>query len=62
MKYYLQLISLIFITGFFIVGCDDGTAENQGEKIDEAMNNVGNDIEDACEKVKEGVNAKDTDC
>lgn len=62
MKNYLQLISLIFITGFFIVACDDGTAENQGEKIDETMNNIGNDIEDACENAKEGVNADDTDC
>jgi hypothetical protein len=28
----------------------------------DAANDVGNAIEDACEEVKEGVDAEDTDC
>lgn len=45
-----------------LTGCDDNTAENAGEKIDNAVRDTGNRVEDACEDIKESVNAKDTDC
>lgn len=46
-----------------LAGCNnDGPAENAGEKIDNTMNEMGNKIEDACEKAKEGVKMDDPDC
>ena len=42
--------------------CSDNKAEDAGEKIDEVMTDTGNAIEDACEEVKEGVKADDTNC
>jgi hypothetical protein len=46
----------------FIMGCEDNNAEEAGERIDEAVTDVQNKVEDACENVKEGVNAKETNC
>ncbi|MEI8641899.1 hypothetical protein P4S68_15575 [Pseudoalteromonas sp. Hal099] len=37
-------------------------AEEAGERIDEAVTDVQNSVEDACENVKEGVNAEETNC
>lgn len=42
--------------------CSDGPAEDAGEEFDKTVTDVGNTIEDACEDVKEGVEAKDEDC
>lgn len=56
-----MLITLMMLSGT-LVGCDKGPMEKAGEKADEAVTDVGNAVEDTCEKVKEGVNAKDTDC
>ena len=36
--------------------------ERAGEEIDNAANDAGNAIEDACEEAKEGMGADDTDC
>ena len=48
---------------FSVVGCEQkGPAEKAGEKVDEAITDTGNAIEDACEDVKEGMGAKDEDC
>ncbi|WP_100656441.1 hypothetical protein [Alteromonas flava] len=47
---------------FFLSACGDDTAEETGEKIDEVITDAGNAVEDACENVKEGVKAEDTDC
>ena len=47
---------------FFIMGCEDNHAEEAGERIDEAVTDVQNKVEDACEEVKEGVNAEETNC
>ena len=40
----------------------EGPAERAGESVDNTMTDMGNSVEDACEDVKEGVGAKDTDC
>lgn len=53
---------VISLAAFGIAACEDGAAENAGETIDEAIHDAGNEIEDACEDIKDGVNAKDTDC
>ena len=50
------------MTAVFGLAACDGEAENAGEKIDEMATDAGNAIEDACEDVKEGVKAEDTDC
>lgn len=54
--------AIALFAGFFIMGCEPGPAEKAGESIDEAATDVGNKIEDACEDVKEGVNADDKNC
>ncbi|MGI1945541.1 hypothetical protein [Shewanella glacialipiscicola] len=59
------LMSTAALTLFLALGlsaCSDNNAESAGEKIDEAITDAGNAIEDACEDVKEGVNAKDKKC
>lgn len=60
---YLSMIAITMIM-FVSAGCEmnDGGAEKMGENIDNAITDTGNAIEDACENVKEGVNAKDQDC
>ena len=45
-----------------LVACGDGPAEDAGEKVDEAITDAGNAIEDTCEDVKESTGAKDDDC
>ena len=37
-------------------------ADDAGDKFGDMKKDAGNAIEDACEKVKEGVNAEDKDC
>ncbi|MBB1294808.1 hypothetical protein H5154_00225 [Pseudoalteromonas sp. SR44-5] len=53
---------IALFASFFIMGCEDNHAEEAGERIDEAVTDVQNKVEDACEEVKEGVNAKETNC
>ena len=63
------LIAVLFTTAI-ISGCEkEGPAESAGETLDNAAQkmqekgkDLGNKIEDACEDVKEGVGAADTDC
>ncbi|SBS35270.1 hypothetical protein MSP8887_03824 [Marinomonas spartinae] len=40
----------------------DDKAHKAGEAIDDKATDAGNAVEDACEKAKEGMNAKDSDC
>lgn len=47
---------------FSLAACGDGEAEDAGEEIDEMVTDAGNAVEDACEDVKEGVDAEDDDC
>lgn len=49
---------------FAIAACDsnDGPLEKAGESIDKTATDMGNKIEDACEDLKKGVNAQDTNC
>lgn len=61
MKTLLMMMTLVF-SSMMLMACDDGRAENAGEKIDKAMEDAGenisnaaedagNAIEDACENV-----------
>lgn len=59
----LFALPLIVLTAALtLTACNDGPAEQAGEKIDNAATDAGNAIEDACEDAKEGVNAEDQDC
>ncbi|MCF7498434.1 MULTISPECIES: hypothetical protein [unclassified Pseudoalteromonas] len=58
----LKAATIALFSGLFIMGCEDNTAEDAGERIDEAITDTQNAVEDACEDVKEGVNAKETNC
>ncbi|NMM42077.1 hypothetical protein [Pseudoalteromonas arctica] len=53
---------IALFASFFIMGCEDNHAEEAGERIDEAVTDVQNKVEDACEEVKKGVNAEETNC
>jgi hypothetical protein len=66
-----KLLLVLTVASFSIVSCDsdDGVAErageamdNAGKEIEQAAADAGNAIEDACENVKKGVGAGDTDC
>ncbi|MGO2011051.1 MAG: hypothetical protein ACTJH9_04305 [Pseudoalteromonas sp.] len=53
---------IALFASFFIMGCEDNHAEDAGERIDEAVTDVQNGVEDACEEAKEGMNAEETNC
>ena len=62
MRNSLTYAALLLAT-ILAYGCEnDGPAERAGEAIDDAARDVENSIEDACEEIKEGVNADDKDC
>ncbi|MDN4502978.1 hypothetical protein QX776_11245 [Alteromonadaceae bacterium BrNp21-10] len=52
---------IVLMTVFGLSACDND-AEEAGEKMDEIVTDAGNAVEDACEDVKEGVKAEDTNC
>jgi hypothetical protein len=59
----LRVLPLIFAITLGVAACDkQGPMERAGERIDDASQDVGNAIEDACEDTKEGMNADDADC
>lgn len=58
----LTLLAMIFSSLTLVAACSDNDAEEAGEKVDEMVTDAGNAVEDACEEVKEGAGAKDTDC
>ena len=58
----IGLIALLLGSLAGMTACSQNDAEDLGEKLDKTVTDTGNAIEDACEEVKEGVDAKDTDC
>ncbi len=58
----LQTIAAVLFSVFMLTACDEGPAERMGENIDNAVNDAGNAIEDACEDVRDAVNAADRNC
>jgi len=58
----LLKLATVSVFAMSVVACGDGEAENAGEELDEMVTDAGNAVEDACEDVKEGVDAKDDDC
>lgn len=62
MKTPMTLAALL-LTALFAVGCDnDGPMEEAGEAIDNSVEDVANAAEDACEELKDGVDANDPNC
>ena len=59
-KFTTLLLSGLFV--FTLAACSDGPAEDAGEELDRIVEDGGNAIEDACEDIKENVDAKDKDC
>jgi len=54
---------LVFAAAFFLQACQqDGPFEEAGENIDEAVEDTGDAIENACEEAKEAAGAEDEDC
>ncbi|AIF99239.1 hypothetical protein EP12_12080 [Alteromonas australica] len=61
----MKALSKVLLASAFalsLAACGDGEAEDAGEEIDEVVTDAGNAMEDACEDVKEGVDAEDKDC
>lgn len=65
----ITLMTALIIAAFG-VACEPDTAsekaadriENAGDELTAAAEDVGNDVEDACEELKEEAGAEDTDC
>jgi|GEM_PF-649264 len=57
-KYLAAIAGLLFM----LSACTEGPAEEAGEKLDDASTDVQNSLEDACEGVKDTLNADDKDC
>ncbi len=61
----MKALSKVLLASAFalsLAACGDVEAEDAGEEIDEVVTDAGNAMEDACEDVKEGVDAEDKDC
>ena len=56
--------AILAVMLFAIAACDsnDGPLEKAGQSIDQTATDMGNKIEDACEEMKKGVNAQDSNC
>ena len=52
----------IALTTLALSACSDGEAENAGERIDEAVSDVENKLEDACEQAKENMKLENDEC
>ncbi len=64
MMTYKAFLKTLLVAGFALslAACGDGEAEDAGEELDEVVTDAGNAVEDACEDVKEGIDAEDDDC
>jgi hypothetical protein len=59
----LRTIILLLTVTVFCVACEEkGPMEKAGEKMDQAVQDAGNSVEDACENAKESMGVEDTDC
>ena len=59
----LRTILLLLAVALTSVACEEkGPMEKAGEKMDQAVKDAGNSVEDACEDAKEKLGAADTDC
>lgn len=53
----------LLLTLLMMAACEnDGPMEEAGEAIDDTATDIGNAVEDACEDVKEGAGADNTNC
>jgi hypothetical protein len=53
----------LLLAALLAYGCEnDGPAERAGEALDNTADDIANAAEDACEEIKEGVDANDKDC
>ena len=59
-KLKILLISIIAV--LTLSACNEGPVEESAEKVDEAISDTNNALEDACEDAKSGMDLKDQDC
>lgn len=59
-----KMLLLLTIGSFAIAGCDrdEGPVEETREAMESTGEQIEDSAEDACEEMKEGVDAEDTDC
>ncbi len=58
----LTLAALLLSLGMLVACENEGPAERAGEAIDDTADEIADTAEDACEELKDGVGADDTDC
>lgn len=59
-QHIVVFLAIIFM---MLTACEqEGAAEKLGGKLDNMVQDVGNQIEDSCEEMKEDMKAEDTDC
>lgn len=60
-KFYIFIAAMML--AITLTGCsNEGPAEEAGEKIDSTIEDMGNQLEDTCEEMKEKTGMKDQDC
>jgi hypothetical protein len=62
LKTGLSALLVAALAGGTVACQQEGPAEQAGKKMDQTATDVGNAIEDKCEKAKEAAGAKDPDC
>ncbi|MGQ8364922.1 hypothetical protein [Glaciecola sp. 1036] len=70
MKFKKILMALtVALSIGLLAACEDGPAEDAGEEFDRTVENIqdaaddaGNELEDACEEAKEETGMEDDDC
>lgn len=62
MNFFKVSFMVVIISLLSLSGCEQGPMEEAGEKMDESMESVANQTEDACEEAKEGMELEDSDC
>ncbi len=55
-KILLPFAALMVAMSFAVAACDDGPAEQLGEKVDEAVDDAGDAMEEAGEEVEKKTN------
>lgn len=53
---------LMMVSALGLAACDEGPAEDLGERLDDAATDIGNAVEDACEDVRNAAGADNPNC
>lgn len=50
MNAFIKFVMALSLAGF-LIGCEQGPAEEAGEKIDQGVENIKDGVEDTCEDI-----------